>query len=72
MLTEDLSAYHAVKNSSQCKRQNTKTWEYRLMSLDSQVGRVLKRAAYRTGHFLLQGPGGALHMGTQGYLEGCS
>lgn len=65
MLTEDLSAYHVVKNSSQCKRQNIKTWECRVMSLDSQVGRVLKkkRAVYRTGHFLLQGSVRALHMG---------
>lgn len=64
MLTEDLSTYHAVKNSSQCKRQNIKTWECRVMSLDSQAGRVKKkRAAYRSGHFLLQ-EGGALHVGS--------
>lgn len=64
------SVYLAIKFHNQCKRQNIKTWEYRVMSVNPQVGkdvlRKKKSSANRTtGPFLLRGPGKALHTGTQ-------
>lgn len=64
--TADPSAYFAIRVHNQCKRQNIKTWEYRVMSVNPQVGKDVlskkKSSAYRTtGPFLLQGPGKALH-----------
>lgn len=68
--TADPSAYFAIRFHNQCKRQNIKTWEYRVMSINPQVGKdvLSKKKFCIQNNWALPVPRawkGSAHTGTQ-------